>query len=315
MGNHSQSGQSKGQPKSGSILQQTRIILVEPAGPLNIGSVARIMKNFGLSRLYLVQPQCDPGEPAARQMAVHAQDVLLGATIVPTLSEALQGCHHIAATTGRSDAIPFPLLSPRDFVTQVIAQVMPQSTALVPEVEIDRPEDQSPKSDPPENNSPEPDRPQIHNFELAILFGREDRGLTHAELTQAHQVLEIPTSEDYTSLNLAQAVGICCYELFQGYHQTQAIVEKSLKNQSLGNQFLQPFPPDRLPATYDQLEGYYQQLEDLLLRIGYLYPHTATSRMEKFRHLYQRANLSHQEVAMLRGILRQTEWALEQHQA
>jgi tRNA/rRNA methyltransferase len=303
MGNHSQSGQSKGQSKSGSILQQTRIILVEPAGPLNIGSVARILKNFGLSRLSLVQPQCDPWGQEARQMAVHAQDVLLGATIVQTLPEALQGSHHIVATTGRSDTIPFPLVSPRDFVTQLMAR----RAALVPQIPTDR--------------------PPTDSFELAILFGREDRGLTHAELTQAHQVLEIPTSEDYTSLNLAQAVAICCYELFQGYHQTQTIVEKSPNNPSLENQLLQNQAfsqpvnqgnslPDRLPATYDQLEGYYQQLEDFLLRISYLYPHTATSRMEKFRHLYQRANLSDQEVAMLRGILRQTEWALEQqHQA
>jgi len=312
MSNHSQSGQSRGQSKSGSILQQTRIILVEPAGPLNIGSVARILKNFGLSRLSLVRPQCDPWGPEARQMAVHAQEVLLGATIVQTLPEALQGCHHIAATTGRSDAIPFSLISPRAFVAQMARIIDPRAT-LTSQTQTDR----------PEMNPPEPNPSESKPLELAILFGREDRGLTHAELTQAHQILEIPTSEDYTSLNLAQAVAICCYELFQGCQQTQTCQDTEPR---LDNQFPQtmpflPFPesehsyPVRLPATYEQLEGYYQQLEDFLLRIGYLYPHTATSRMEKFRHLYQRANLSDREVAMLRGILRQTEWALEQHQA
>ncbi|MFZ9738414.1 MAG: RNA methyltransferase [Prochlorotrichaceae cyanobacterium] len=274
MSNHSQSGQAKGQAEIGSILQQTRIILVEPAGPLNIGSIARVMKNFGLRQLVLVRPQCDPCGDQARQMAVHAQDVLLGAIQVETLNEALEGCHYVMATTGRSDAIPFPLVSPRDCFAHL------QHPSL-------------------------PDR-----LELALLFGREDRGLTHAELCQAHQVLEIPTSEQYASLNLAQAVGVCCYELFQAECQAQTIAAEPLEKPSVRANL--PLPQANLPATWEQLEGYYQQLEHLLLRIGYLYPHTANRRMEKFRHLYQRANLSDREVAMLRGILRQTEWALQQ---
>lgn len=295
MDNHSQSSESKGQSESSSILQQTRIILVEPAGPLNIGSVARVMKNFGLSRLILVQPRCDPWVDPARQMAVHAQEILLGAIVAKSLSEALVGCHQVLATTGRSDRIPFPLVSPRQVFGEMFAPHTPQQG----------------------------DRPD--GFELALVFGREDRGLTHAELTHAHQVLEIPTSDQYASLNLAQAVGVCCYELFQSLYPNlnQSLQSPDQRQPSpqtiVENLPKTPLPqsdsrfPAQLPATYDQLEAYYRQLEDLLLRIGYLYPHTATSRMEKFRHLYQRANLSDQEVAMLRGILRQTEWALQQH--
>ncbi|MHC5833087.1 MAG: RNA methyltransferase, partial [Nostoc sp.] len=90
------------------------------------------------------------------------------------------------------------------------------------------------------------------------------------------------------------AVAICCYELSQCAEQPQT----------------QTLPQTEL-APIDVLEGYYQQLESLLLKIGYVYPHTAASRMEKFRQMYNRAHLKTGEVAMLRGILQQVEWALK----
>jgi tRNA/rRNA methyltransferase len=267
MCNHSPSNQSDLSGICCSILQHTRVVVVEPLGPLNVGAIARVMKNFGLYHLVIVAPQCDVHSPEARQMAVHAQDVLLGAQIVPDLATALQSCHYTLATTGRSDHIPFPLFSPREFFSQWIHW-------------------------PP-------------GSELALIFGREDRGLTHQELTQAHGVLDIPTHPEYLSLNLAQAVGICCYELFQAIRTDKVPPTISPDGIFSGNS------PEGLPAPVEQLEQYYQQLEHLLLQIGYLYPHTAASRMEKFRHLYQRAHPSPQEVAMLRGILRQMDWALQ----
>jgi tRNA/rRNA methyltransferase len=124
----------------------------------------------------------------------------------------------------------------------------------------------------------------------ALIFGREDRGLSNEELNYAQRFLAIPTNPDYPSLNLAQAVAICAYEL----QQARATAPPSL-------------PPTEA-ATLDTLEGYYQHLEKTLLDIGYLYPHTAAARMEKFRRLYHRANLSQEEVALLRGILRQIDW-------
>ncbi|MEO0867478.1 MAG: RNA methyltransferase, partial [Cyanobacteria bacterium J06642_11] len=106
--------------------------------------------------------------------------------------------------------------------------------------------------------------------------------------------VKIATRPPYESLNLAQAVAICCYEL----SQASALAEIS---PSIGE-----------AATLDQLEGYYHHLESVLLKIGYLYPHTAPSRMRKFRQLGHRAALSTQDVAMLRGILRQIDWATHQ---
>ena len=94
-------------------------------------------------------------------------------------------------------------------------------------------------------------------------------------------------------MNLAAAVAICCYELSQS---TNRFIDDNKSTVEI--------------APLDAMEAYYQELESLLLAIGYLYPHTAASRMEKFRHLYNRAYLQTGEVGMLRGILRQVEWAI-----
>jgi len=248
-----------------------RVVLVEPAGALNIGSVARVMKNMGLKQLVLVNPQCDPLGAEARQMAVHAVDLLESAQQVRTLPEALTGCQIAVATTGLDHtALNVKLESPRIVLPWLVAS---QATA-------------------------------------ALIFGREDRGLTKTELSYAQRWIRIPTSPDYGSLNLAQAVAICCYELSQGL-QPRSETESELANVSPSHSSPSHLVmPDR--ASLDSLNGYYQQLEAFLLQIGYLYPHTAPSRMEKFRLLFGRAQMSEAEVALCRGILTQATWALQQ---
>ena len=232
-----------------------RIVLVEPAGPLNIGSAARVMKNFGLSQLDLVNPQSAPHSDEARQMAVHAYDIIAAAKIVNNLPAALAGCQRAIATSARSRDLQTPLESPE--------------LAL------------------PWRVDPAPG---------ALIFGPEDRGLNNDELLQAQRYIKIGTRPPYESLNLAQAVAICCYELSRVGQRPQA----------------HSLPNVRDTATLDELDGYYHQLESVLLKIGYLYPHTAPSRMRKFRQIGHRAALSPQDVAMLRGILRQIDWATHQ---
>lgn len=243
-----------------------RIVLVEPAGPLNVGSVARVMKNMGLGHLVLVNPQCDPLAEQARQMAVHGQELLLAAKVVETLPQALVGCQRAIATTARSRASGESPDSP------VVG--LPW---LLPEAEADP-------------------------FEAALIFGPEDRGLSNQELNYAQRYVCIPANPAYPSLNLAQAVAVCCYQLRQcaiAPTAAPAVMPTT------------PSPPAN-GATLDQLEGFYQQLEALLLTVGYLYPHTAASRMEKFRRLLHRTAPTESELAMLRGILRQVNWALTQ---
>jgi tRNA/rRNA methyltransferase len=316
-----------------------RIVLVEPAGPLNVGSVARVMKNMGLHQLVLVNPQCDHLGKEARLMAVRAADILETAKVVESLPAALVGCVRAIATTGDDGrSLPTKLEDPADAL------------------------------------------PWLLEAPSALIFGPEDCGLTNAQLNRAQRLIRIPSSDAYSSLNLAQAVAICCYELYreEGSSATDSVTdvtdvtdvrkrsevrrkrsevrgpkEEGRRKRSEVRGKLEPedasFPgsarerisrgsassidatdnlstcyqeqlatsqrenpsPPLTSAPLENLEGYYQQLETLLLKIGYLQPHTAASRMEKFRRLYNRAYPTIEEVAMLRGVLRQTEWAMK----
>ncbi len=239
-------------------LAGVKIILVEPAGPMNVGSVARVMKNFGLDRLVLVNPQCDHLGTEAQQMAVHAKDILKSSVTVTTLPEALTGCIKAVATIGRDLSWETPVDTPRTTIPWLM---------------------------------------ETSGQSVALIFGREDRGLTNEELNYAQKFLRIPTDAGYPSMNLATAVAVCCYELSQNLDEKNVNADISLSGE---NEL----------APLDAVESYYQQLEYLLLTIGYLHPHTALSRMSKFRQLYSRAQLQTNEIAMLRGILRQIQWAI-----
>ncbi|MEM7595626.1 MAG: RNA methyltransferase, partial [Cyanobacteria bacterium P01_A01_bin.83] len=230
-------------------------------GALNVGSIARIMKNMGLMKLVLVNPRCDLHSDEARQMAVHAVDVLETAQIVDNLPGALADCQRAIATTVRSRSVPIQLESPKVVLPWLLSP----------------------------------------NIESALLFGAEDRGLSNEELKYAQRFICIESNPEYPSLNLAQAVAVCVYELYQSWlkgNDNLTVAEASAIASMKGN------------ATLEAIEGYYQDLEATLLEIGYLYPHTAPVKMEKFRRLYNKANLQPQEVAMLRGILRQIRWAI-----
>ncbi|MEO0770427.1 MAG: RNA methyltransferase, partial [Cyanobacteria bacterium J06649_4] len=166
-------------------LAAVRVVLVSPAGPLNVGSIARVMKNFGLSQLVLVSPQCDPLGPEARQMAVHADDILRAAKIVDAVPEALVGCEFAIATTARVRGFNAPLPPPAQlFPTLFTSAFFAPATTT----------DSSPR-------------------QAALIFGPEDRGLSNTELTYAQHFTKISTSPTYSALNLAQAVTVCCYEL------------------------------------------------------------------------------------------------------
>ena len=191
------------------------------------------------------------------------------------------------------------------------------------------------RSHPTQLENPADALPWLLEAPSALIFGREDCGLTNAELNRAQRLIRIPSSDAYTSLNLAQAVAICCYELYREAGSATDFVAdvadvtdrssaadfvadltdvtdvtwRRKKSEGIFSQ--SPTPPNSAPL--ENLEGYYQQLETLLLKIGYLQPHTAASRMEKFRRLYNRAYPTVDEVAMLRGVIRQTDWAIKSY--
>lgn len=236
-------------------MSHPRIVLVKPAGPLNVGSVARVMKNFGLQELVLVTPQCSITSKQAQDMAVHAKDILANAQQVSSLKEALTGCTRVIATTMRERKPSPGLETPQQAFPWIL-------------------------------ESPEP---------TAILFGPEDHGLSNEDLSWAQRWVCIPTSSTYGSLNLAQTVAICCYELFQ--HEKSGNPSKDSKDS-------EPL------ADITQFNAFLDDFSALLLRVGFLYPHTATDRMDKLRKFLFRAQPSQQELAMLRGIVSQMEWTL-----
>lgn len=243
-----------------------RIILVNPAGDRNIGSVARVMKNMGLGHLVLVAPRCDPFSEDARHMAVRGVDVLERAIIVPDLPQALSGCQRAIATLGRDrSTLDVALEPPRQALAWLLGAGLPDDPST------------------------------------ALIFGPEDRGLNNLELNYAQRFVRIPADEVYPSLNLAQAVAICCYELYGAILNQDAPTAEPLT----------PLPEKDDLASLDTLEQYFQDLTELLLTVGFLHPHTADSRMKKVRQLLKRAYPSEAEVSMLRGMVSQMNWALQ----
>ena len=241
---------------------QRVVVLVEPAGPLNVGSVARLCANFQIDELRLINPRCDHLGEEARLMAVHAAAMLEGATMFSSLAGALADCRRVVATSGRHDGEPLPLLPPSEALTWLVE---PSET----------------------NNSP-----------VAVVFGREDRGLSNDEMLQAGRLLSLGTGPAYCSLNLSHAVAVVLHELHQ--------LPREQPPQSIG-----PLGPLGLaePCQRQDLEAMLNDAEHLLMEVGFLYPHTSHARMAKVRNLLQRAQISSEEVALVRGMVRQLRWA------
>ncbi|MBM5806937.1 MAG: TrmJ/YjtD family RNA methyltransferase [Cyanobacteria bacterium M_surface_10_m2_179] len=239
------------------------VVLVEPAGPLNVGSVARLCANFAIAQLRLVAPRCDHLGPEARLMAVHGEHILEGAQLFPDLAAALADCRRVVATSGRLETESLPLSGPEP------------AMRWLAELEAETPQQPA-----------------------ALVFGREDRGLSNAELLQAGRLVRLGSSDAYPSLNLSHAVAICLHALRNG--DPAGTVSAAATAVS---------PAEPCPRS--ALEAALADAEDLLLQVGFLYPHTAEARMAKVRALLQRAQVSDTEVALLRGMVRQLRWAAD----
>ncbi|QCH15719.1 RNA methyltransferase [Synechococcus sp. CB0101] len=234
------------------------VVLVEPAGPLNVGSVARLCANFAIDQLRLVAPRCDHLGAEARQMAVHGEALLEQAQLYPDLAAAIADCQRVVATSGRIETESLPLSEPAPALRWLWQGSRGDAGA-------------------------------------ALVFGREDRGLSNAELLQAGRLVRLATSEAYASLNLSHAVAICLHEL-QACRTTERTEPADLGNL----------------CERGALEATLADAEALLLEVGFLYPHTAAARMAKLRALLQRAQVQEPEVALLRGMVRQLRWAARQ---
>ena len=248
-------------------------MLVEPAGPLNVGSVARLCANFGIDQLRLVSPRCDHRGEEARRMAVHGGALLEQARLFNSLADALADCRRVVATSGRIEQEALPLAPAGEALTWLREGARrSQSTA-------------------------------------ALVFGREDRGLSNDELRQAGRVVRLSTAPAYSSLNLSHAVAICLHEL-QRLEEQQMSPQVPPAALALAASAPSAQPPSE-PTPRATLEAALTDAEALLLDVGFLYPHTAHARMAKLRALLQRAQVTDDEVALLRGMVRQLRWAAQ----
>ena len=238
------------------------VVLVEPAGPLNLGSVARLCANFAVEDLRLVAPRCDPGDPDAQRMAVHGGRVLEHARQFPTLFEALADCQLVVASCGRIEHGVIPLQAPE--------QVMPWVQQGLESA-----------------------------AQVALVFGREDRGLSNEELLLSQRVVRLHSTEAYPSLNLSHAVAVMLHELERVRRQPSGTTQQTVECAET--------------AAPTQLIDCLDDAEDLLLEAGFLLKHTARARMAKIKGLLQRSLVRPEELAMLRGMVRQLRWAIRCH--
>ncbi len=242
---------------SSNPLNNIRIVLVNTSHPGNIGAVARAMKNMCLSQLYLVAPQKFPHDEAVWR-AASAADVLDSAVVCETLDEAIADCQLVIGTSARERTVPWPLLDPRNCMQEAYKEA-------------------------------------AGGHKLAVVFGREDRGLTNEELQRCNLHVHIPSNPEYSSLNLGMAVQVMAYELrmFQ--------VSGELDGNALADW-------DQPPANAEALERYLVHLEETLAEIRFLRPEAPKKLMLRLRRLYQRTRLDEMEVNLLRGILTSTQY-------
>jgi tRNA/rRNA methyltransferase len=274
------------------------LVLVEPLGARNVGSVARLCANFAITQLRLVAPRCDPLSAEARQMAVHGGAYLEHALICSDLGVALADCRRVVAATGRLEGAPLPLEPPEEALAWLLAgapdptppSTAPLSTAAIASVQT---------SFAPLSSA---------DGAAALVFGREDRGLSNDELLRADRLLHIPAAATYPSLNLSHAVAVALHHLW--------VLRQSPHRRPDGTPTSPgPSAPTAPNANQDPLalrsasEAALADAEALLLEVGFLLPHTARARMAKLRALLRRAQPTEKEVALLRGMVCQLRWA------
>lgn len=225
-----------------------RIVLVEPREAGNVGAAARAMKNFGFRGMTLVGAS-PPLAPVAEWWASGADDVLASATRVDRLEDALAEAHRTIATTSARGRGDLPQLTP----------------AGVRDLYREMDDDQT----------------------LALVFGREDRGLTSREVALCQQTAVVETARDFPTLNLAQSVSLFCYEL----SEVSGVAEGA-----------------RDLASAEMIERLHEKAKALLLECGFLHENNPDRIYDDLRAIVGRAALDTREATILLGILSQTAW-------
>jgi TrmH family RNA methyltransferase len=261
-----------------------RIVLVRPRNPLNIGAAARAMANFGFSDLVVVEPY-GPAWQETRS-AVGAEDIIRSARATPSLADALDGIALVIGTTsGHRRKLDRELLSLENFSRWL--------------------------------------EHHAQNRSCALLFGSEKTGLTNEQLSYCHALIRIPTAPRCPSMNLGQAVAVCCFELahngpsnaFADFPHGQSPPSHSpappLKREKSDQENTMITPSEVNVASIQSLEHLFERAVRLLDEVGYLKPKSRRATIIKLRRVLVDLQLSSYDAKILGGILAQIEWKLK----
>ncbi len=260
------------------------IVLVNTSHPGNIGAAARAMKNMGLRHLTLVEPRDFPSGVAIGR-AKAALDILDNAVITATLAEAVADCALVIGASARSRRIPWPVLSP----TQCAQQIVKESVSS----------------------------------KVALVFGREDTGLSNEELQLCHFHVQIPADEEYSSLNLAAAVMVLTYEVRvamlqrdQAYQRGDMDSVTNLESGAGGADAAEELDAeaaywDIVKATGEQMEHFYTHLEQVMIDLKFHDPENPRLLMTRMRRLFSRIRPDRMELSILRGLLTHIEFVID----
>ena len=239
-------------------LDRFRIVLVEPSHPGNVGGAARAMKTMGFGDLALVKPKRFP-DPQAQWRAAGAAELLDAARVFDSVDDAIADCGVVVGTSTRQRRIPLPSTTAAGLPTWLAEHGLGGKPA-------------------------------------AILFGREASGLSNDELLRCNLQATIDSHPGYSSLNLAMAVQVVCYELHRALGARSAAVLAEW---------------DRPLASAAQMAGFYAHLERVLVDIEFQDANTPQQTMTRLRRLFGRVRADETEVAILRGVLTHIERALK----
>ncbi len=228
-------------------MSRLRIVLVEPREAGNVGAAARVMKNFGFDALWVVGEHPQL-QPVSGWWASGADDLLAAARYAPTLQQAVRDAHRVVATTSLRCRVTTASDTPRE-LARAFGALAPDQT-------------------------------------LALVFGREDSGLTGEEVALCHATASVPTNPAFPTMNLAQTVGVFCYEL--------SAVEPARERRDL--------------APAELIERLHERAESLLLEAGFLQNDNPDRIYEDLRAIAGRAALDTREATILLGAIRQMEW-------
>ena len=235
--------------ENSNILSNIRIVLVNTSHPGNIGATARAMKNMGLTDLALVQPKIFPSAEATSR-ASGADNILAGAGVYSSLQEALEPCELVLGSSARIRHLGWSEIGPKKGCKLLVAGA---KTAKV-----------------------------------ALVFGRENSGLSNEELELCNHLLHIPTNPDFSSLNVASAVQVLSYEIFSAVIGEQTIDSPEVEDR---------------PATSKEFEGFFDHLLKTLEKTDFLELYKTKRLQQRIRRIFYRSELNRTEVNILRGIL------------